>query len=54
MHCALALLCDMNYMVGTSATGSEEGAVDLPGSEARSEAPDVLKGIFSAVGIFKI
>ena len=48
---ALALLCDVNCMVVTSAAGSEEGAVDLPGAEARSKAPDVLKGRFSAVGI---
>ena len=27
----------------TSATSSEEGAVDLPGAEARSQAPDVLR-----------
>ena len=26
----------------TSATSSEEGAVDLPGAQARSKAPDVL------------
>ena len=30
------------FMNVTSATSSEEGAVDLPGAKARSEAPDVL------------
>ena len=27
----------------TGAASSEEGAVDLPGAEARSQAPDVLR-----------
>ena len=41
----------MNCIVATSAAGSEEGAVDLPGAEARSKAPDVLERRFCAVGI---
>ena len=41
MNCIGVISGDM-FLNVTGATSSEEGAVDLPGAQARSKAPDVL------------